>query len=94
MSDPKIGMHYKDVRKKLMGPLGKDPAIRSSLLNQARLCEGEKAVVELEKETSPLYKSSLYFSGSGNRQTGMGDGEKLGPGKWKYMGPGKWVKVS
>ena len=49
MGHPKIGMHYKDVRKKLK-TLGKFPRLKESLLNQARLHEGEGAVTELRYE--------------------------------------------
>ena len=49
MGHPKVGMHYEDVRKKLK-TLGGNPNIKKSLLNQAKLHEGEGAVKELIKE--------------------------------------------
>ena len=92
MSMPKIGMHYNDVRKKLKGPLGKDPSIASSLLNQCRLAEGDRAVNELIKEVSSGSTSSTTFRCSGNKQTGIGPGKKFGDGKWRYDGK-KWKRV-
>jgi len=88
---PKLGMFYETARKKLKGPLGKDPAIRSSILNQARLHEGETAKSELEKELSFIKKGSHSFSGAGTKQTGIGNGKSLGDGHWVYENQ-KWIR--
>ena len=89
MKDRKVGMAFDDVRVRVLGPLGKDKRIRESLLNQTRLCEGEEAKTELEREIS--HKSS-FFSGAGNKQTGWGKGKKLGDGKWRWTN-GSWVRM-
>jgi hypothetical protein len=92
MSDPKLGMHYEDVRKKLKGPLGRDKQIRESMLNQTRLHEGEKAKNEIERELSLIEHRSSAFSGAGHVQSGIGDGKRLQDGHWKYS-DNKWVRV-
>jgi len=92
MAFPKQGMTYEQSKSKLK-KLGSDPNLRSSILNQCRLAEGEKAQKELEKEFSYKANRSRSFSGAGNKQVGIGDGVRLGPGKWRYM-QGKWEKVS
>ena len=86
MSDPKLGMHYKDSLKKLKGPLGKDYAIRESIINQTRLHEGEGAVKEIRKELNSTKMSSATCSlrGSGCKQVGIGPGRKLGDGRYRY----------
>ena len=88
---PKLGMYYENARKKLKGPLGKDPAMRDSILNQARLHEGETAKSEIERELALIKKRSHAFSGAGSVQTGIGDGERLSDGHWRYKN-GKWKK--
>ena len=54
MSNPKIGMHYEDVRKRLKTnkSIAHNPNIKKSMINQARLHEGEGAARELKKEFS------------------------------------------
>jgi len=54
MSNPKIGMHYETVRKKLKTNkcIAHNPNIKESMINQARLHEGEGAAKELKKEFS------------------------------------------
>jgi hypothetical protein len=47
----------------------------------------------LDKELSSTEKSSLAFSGAGNKQTGFGEGHRLGDGKWTYKN-GAWEKRS
>jgi hypothetical protein len=69
MSFPRIGMTYEQVKKKLMGPLGKNFRTRDSLLNQCRLAEGESATKELERESAFSEKGSA-FSGAGSKQIG------------------------
>ena len=92
MSDPKLGMHYEDARKKLKGRLGTDPQIKASILNQVKLHEGEGGKRELEKELSSANRYSPSFSGAGSKQIGVSDGYKLGDGRYKYD-HGKWVKL-
>jgi len=89
---PKLGMYYETGRKKLKGQLGKDPAIRNSILNQVQLHEGKTAKMEIERELSLIEKRSSAFSGAGNVQSGIGDGEKLPDGHWRYSN-GKWNRV-
>jgi len=91
MAFPKVGMTYEQSKSKLK-KLGSDPNLRSSILNQCRLAEGEKAQKELEKEFSYNANRSRSFSGAGNKQTGYGLGVKMGAGKWRYM-QGKWEKI-
>jgi hypothetical protein len=90
MSFPKIGMHFEDVRKRVKRiSSGKesDGAKRlvGSLINQARLAEGEGAVKEIIGE--------LAFSGSSNRQSGIGSGKFLGGGRWRYAPDTGWQKI-
>jgi hypothetical protein len=89
---PAKGMYYELGRKKLKGRLGKDPQIRDSILNQVQLHEGETARVEIQRELSLIEKGSSAFSGAGNVQSGIGDGDRLEDGHWKYS-DGKWNKV-
>jgi len=86
MSNPPLGMHYKDALKKLKGPLGKDYRLRESLINQVKLHEGDGAVNEIRKELNFTHKGSATFSlsGASNRQTGIGEGKKLGDGRYLY----------
>lgn len=92
MSHPKLGMFYEDVRKRVKGSLGRDGHMRESLLNQARLHEGEKAKAEIERELSMINKSSQSFSGAGSSQVGIGNGNKQGDGRYKYK-DGRWERV-
>jgi len=68
MSEPKLGMYYDAAKKKLRGPLGKQPRIRASILNQVRIAEGEKAKLELDKELCSTKPCSRSFTGAGNKQ--------------------------
>ena len=98
MSNPKLGMHYEDVKKRLKriknvdGKHVKNHQLQqnliNSLTNQVRLHEGEGAVKELNKELSS--NTSSKFSGKYNRSCGFGDGNKDYTG-WKYVN-GKWKK--
>ena len=92
MAYPKQGMTYEQCKAKLK-KLGSNPNLRSSILNQCRLAEGEKAQKELEKEFSYKVNRSRAFSGAGNKQVGIGDGVRMGTGKWRCM-QGKWEKIS
>ena len=74
MSDLKLGMRYSDVRKRVMrinsSPKGHPKAkenLIGSLLNQARLGEGQKAAEDIARE---LNGSPTVFSCSGNKQLG------------------------
>lgn len=60
MSLPKIGMHFEDVRKRLKTSksIKVYPELKGSLLNQARLHEGEGAVKELNQEIDSNNHSS------------------------------------
>lgn len=89
---PKLGMYYETARKKLKGPLGRDGHLRESLLNQVQLHEGETATAELKKELSFIKNRSHVFSGAGNRQTGYGEGYKVGDGHWKWQ-DGEWKQL-
>jgi len=91
MAFPKVGMTYEQSKSKLK-KLGSDPNLRSSILNQCRLAEGEKAQKELETEFSHKAKRSRSFSGAGNKQTGWGNGKRLGVGRWRYEN-GNWRKI-
>ena len=88
MSEPRIGMHFEDVRQrvkrisKVQSPQALN--LMNSLRNQARLAEGEGAVQEIDKE--------IMFSGNSNRQSGFGEGKRLGQGRWRYES-GAWVKI-
>ncbi len=88
---PKLGMYYDLAKKKLRGPLGKDPQIRESILNQVKLHEGEGGRRELVKELASK-SCTTSLSGAGNRQVGGGDGYKLGDGRYRYE-KGTWVKI-
>lgn len=76
MSLPKVGMYSSDVRKRVLRidrfakpSEGKNRLIRS-LLNQARLHEGEDAKTEIEEEMASLKKRASPFSGAGQKQIG------------------------
>lgn len=88
MSEPKLGMRYDDVRKRVkrISKVNTQAAenLMNSLRNQARLCEGEGAVREIDRE--------LTFTGNSNRQSGFGQGKRLGQGRWRYES-GAWVKI-
>src|SRR4030043_2415183 len=97
MGNPKLGMYYSDVKKRLKRITKyerngecKDTRLASnlkeSLLNQAKLHEGEKAVKELTKEVSP------YYTGSGNKSCGFGEGSSKFDNSWDY-GNDKWIKA-
>jgi hypothetical protein len=92
MSLPKVGMYYEDVRRRVKGVQGKDPVIRKSLLNQVRLHEGEEAQKELERELSHINQKSSFLSGAGHKQSGIGEGKKLGDGRWIFKN-GEWVSA-
>lgn len=91
MSDERPGMDYCDVSKRIkrIVSIPGDPQAKGnligSLINQATTREGEKAKISLIKE-------SLSFSGSGCKQTGIGNGKRLGDGRWSYQ-DGKWIQV-
>ncbi len=94
MTLPRVGMHFEDVRKRVIRinntpgePLAKDRLI-GSLINQASLAEGQGAKEELLKE---LVNKGQSFSGRGNKQIGWGQGKRLGTGRWKYEN-GEWIK--
>ncbi len=65
MSFPSIGMTYRDVRYKLKNydsvRKHKNKRITDSLINQARLCEGEKAAKALSNE---VIKDANHHSGN------------------------------
>jgi len=54
MSRPRVGLNYNDVQNKLTKykSVGTNPNMKESLINQARLAEGEGAATELHKEFS------------------------------------------
>jgi len=54
MGEPKVGLHTETVRDKLKKHIGpkKNPRLRESMINQARIADGEKAANELYKEFS------------------------------------------
>ena len=94
--DQPIGMKYEEARKKakhfahlhgVRDEAGRASIIRS-ITRQARLCEGEGAEREIIKEIGDTARS---FSGIGNRQVGVGDGNKLGDGRYIYK-EGKWER--
>ena len=94
-------MHYEDVRTRVkrisVAKEGDSEAKRRivhSLLNQARLAEGEGAKKELERELSTLSQKShnLPLTGAGNKQIGWGKGRRFGTGKWRYTKRG-WEKI-
>jgi hypothetical protein len=93
MSRPAKGMRYEVVRKKLQR-LGQDPALRESLINQARIYEGEGVIQELADE---LTHHHSCYSGSSNKQLGYGmskkftDEEMIRDG-WVKTGLGRWTK--
>jgi hypothetical protein len=95
---PKIGMRYEDVSKRCKrilrspGDVNYKRNLLGSLANQCRLAEGEKAIIELERDLSLTKKSSQSFSGAGPKQTGIGPGRKLGDGRWRYEA-GKWNRI-
>ena len=93
MSDMRPGMDYSEVSKRVKRiasapghPQAKQNLI-NSLINQAKVREGEKAQVEL---TKIAVSSSL--SGRGAKQCGYGPGNKLGAGRWRYQ-EGKWTQI-
>jgi hypothetical protein len=88
--DPALGMRYEEARKKAkrFAKLGAGNVVKS-LVNQARLCEGENAAREIIKEVGETARS---FSGMGNAQLGIGEGERLGDGHWKWHN-GKWERI-
>jgi len=99
MSIPKLGMAFEDVRKRVKRIAQTDNAIPekrdkliNSLLNQTRLCDGEKAHTEIKAELSALNKRVHALSGAGNKQVGWGEGKRLGPGKWIFEN-GRWRNV-
>lgn len=75
MSEPKLGMRYNDVARRIK-KLQKNPygtkldkiRLIDSLANQCRLAEGESALCELERECALKQGSSL--TGAGNKQLG------------------------
>ena len=93
---PKKGLYYSDVAKRInriKNISGNEQAklnLISSLRNQCRIAEGDRAVAELDNETN---FHSVSFSGRGNKQTGWGKGKVLGGGKWQYIN-GKWEQVN
>ena len=73
---PKVGMHFSDVRKRVIrlnrfapASEGKDRLI-GSLLNQAQLHEGDGAKNEIKAEVSAIEKKASLFSGAGPKQLG------------------------
>ena len=100
MSEPKLGMRYGDVRtrvKRIMTAPGHPQAkanLVSSLVNQCRLAEGEKAIIELGRDLSSatVKERSHALSGAGSKQTGWGKGKRLGDGKWRYA-DGQWQRI-
>jgi hypothetical protein len=92
---PKIGLKYEYVRDRLkkydsINRFG-NMRMKNSLIRQAKLCEGEGAANELEKEFSGSTVWGYSLSGSGNKQVGWGEGKKLGDGKWIYKN-GSWSR--
>lgn len=95
MADPKLGMYYEVARKKAKhfaslkaGNKALQQNIVKSIINQSRLCHGEGAAKEIEKELSGVRS----FSGAGNKQIGIGEGKRLGEGKWTFTEKG-WEKL-
>jgi len=98
---PKRGLKFEYVRDRIkkydsINRFG-DTKIKDSMINQVRICEGEKAADELNKEFPngtmwghPIGKS---LSGNGHKQIGWGKGKKLGDGKWVRNDKGKWKQV-
>jgi hypothetical protein len=92
MGHPRIGMNYEDVRKRV-NRISKTKVanpeaglrLMGSLINQARLANGEDAAHELTTE--------LTFSGSSNRQVGIGEGKYLGGGRWRWTNDLGWHKI-
>ena len=91
MVDLKVGMRYEEVRKKSkrFQKLGAENVV-NSLINQARLGEGEDAAFEIAKELTTHTRS---FSGAGNKQVGIGEGYKLGDGRWRRNEKGVWERT-
>ena len=96
MGDAPVGIRYEEARKKAKrfarinkGDLPTRNNVISSLINQARLCEGEGAAREIIKEVGETAKA---FSGIGNAQIGIGDGEKFESGRYVWEN-GKLVKL-
>lgn len=96
---PELGMKYKDVRKRVKRiahdyrtnpDSDKEMQINltRSLINQARLHEGNDVVDELHNE---LEYNKSSFSGASNKQIGFGPGKRLGAGKWRLV-DGKWQR--
>ena len=87
-------MDYSDVKKRVKRiasapghPQAKQNLI-NSLINQATVREGERA----QKSLLKLAQESSSLSGRGNKQTGFGDGKRLGAGRWRYQ-EGKWTQI-
>ena len=95
--NPKVGMGYADVSRRIKRiqsnpghPQAKTNLI-NSLKNQCRIAEGEPAMKELERECA-LTKTGSFLTGSGNKQMGIGPGQRLGTGRYRYI-DGKWFCV-
>jgi len=95
---PKVGMPYSDVARRIkriqVNP-GHPEAKRNlinSLKNQCRLAEGDSALTELERECA-LSKKESFLSGAGNKQSGWGEGRRLGDGRWRYD-KGSWIQTT
>ena len=95
--DPKgVGMYFEPVRNKLLNYKSAkvNPWFRKSIINQARLAEGEGAAEELNREFSRTQDGRSSFSGTYNRQIGFGDGERCtDDSSFKKVGDGKFRKV-
>lgn len=102
MSEPKIGMNYSDVAKRIKRIKSSPMHLQSklnlihSLSNQCRLAEGESSLKELARDCA-FNKTGSTFSGAGNKQTGFGPGrfwskaEYIANG-YKEISIGKWIK--
>jgi len=95
--EPKLGMHYEDVRTRVnriakseMNPKHKERLV-NSLLNQSELCDGNGAKKELVKE---LMSDTSFYSCAGSKTCGFGEGKKRGDGTWRYNIEDGWQKIS
>ena len=89
----KVGLSYSDVARRIKRiqsnpghPQAKANLI-NSLKNQCRIAEGESVLTELNRECS---SEGSFFTGSGTKQCGIGEGKRLGDGCWRFQ-DGKWV---
>lgn len=100
MSDLRPGMDYGEVARRVRRiasapghPQAKTNLI-NSLISQATVREGKRAHISLQKLAQESLSSpgGGFFSGRGTKQTGIGNGKRLGAGTWRYQ-DGTWVQV-